>query len=170
MFSHYDSKRASGLLRQLLFDDKSIISEAKKAIINSQSVASIKFFCQPHEAPAHPSLVFSGSYDGFYPHPGMHRSTATEVSLDSFGRQVVIVYSGREITVKDVVKYMANKEGGVHFDKKDIRPEEELLKELNDSMLVGGTPALFLTLRSIGLVVLDGLRELENEARKALNI
>ena len=52
-----------------------------------------------------------------HPGTGKTRLPSVDLDLDDFLRRVPMVVERTPITVKDLIRFFANKEGGVHFDQ-----------------------------------------------------
>lgn len=163
--SDYKINQISRVLRQFLFDSKSIISTA--ANIAMPRNGRFTFTCNPYKSFRTPDLEFGSIQDGFHPEPDMPFASPIKVSRQDLGKQCLFEYKGNLFTVKQLVKYIANKEGGIHFDQTELDVTEKEMREAQDFLGVGGRAALTSMLKSIGLVVLEGLAELRKNAEKA---
>lgn len=170
--SEYDILLLSGLLRKLLLDgDASLIYQLKK------KGESIKFRVNIRE-PLHrrmtnlftPSDLISYSWlceSGLDPDIADKRREykPQEVSLDTFLKIVVIFTKGQEITIKQLITHLANKEGGIHKQRKKFSIEEWknlLLKELSELIGIANLPAGFNTLKTIAIIVSRDLEKYKN--------
>lgn len=79
-----------------------------------------------------------------------------ELSLEKFLRHVIMRANGREYTARDVIKFLANKEGSVHWDP-NLDPEQEILRKLNSTIRLFGVPMVTYCVRGVAKVVLHAL-------------
>ena len=81
--------------------------------------------------------------------PGLPRNRL--VTLDKFLKHTVIFRQGQHYSVLQVIKVCANKWGGVHLEAAaDDKADERALRLLNESMQLGGAPAVQRVLYAIG--------------------
>lgn len=170
--SEYDILLLSGLLRKLLVDgDASLIYQLKK------KGESIKFRVNIRE-PLHrrmPNLFTSSDLityswlceSGLNPDIADQRReyNPQEVSLDNFLKIVVIFTKGQEITIKQLITHLANKEGGIHKQRRKFSIEEWknlLLKELSELIGISNLPAGLNTLKTIAIIVSRDLEKYKN--------
>lgn len=163
----YELLMATPLLRKLLIDgDNSLISQINKkgkklrfrvnvrdplhkrlpSIFNSSDLKSYKWF----------------ALDGFDPATAdTSRSfNPIELTYDEFLKQVVICANGEEITVRDLIKHLSDKEGGVHKQRRELEKHEIrnlVLHELGESLGIGSLPSVLSSLRAINRVVIRSL-------------
>jgi hypothetical protein len=164
--SDYKINQIARLLRQFLFDDTSILSTAAGLAMPQKSKFS--FVCNPYLPQSNPGLEFGSIQDGFYPEPDMPFARPIKVSRQDLGKQFLFEYKSQPYSLKQLVKYIANKEGGIHFDQTQLDIPEENMREAQNFLNVGGRAALTSMLKSVGLVVLDGLGDLRLNAEKVL--
>jgi hypothetical protein len=162
----YKINQISRVLRQFLFDSKSIISTT--ACIAMPKNGKFTFTCSPYKPLRSADLEFGSIQDGFHPEPDMPFTSPIKVSRQDLGKQLLFEYKGNPFTVKQLVKYVANKEGGVHFDQSELDVTEEVMREAQDFLGVGGRAALTSMLKSVGLVVLEGFSDLRQNAEQVL--
>lgn len=67
------------------------------------------------------------------PLPDFHPDRMIDLTLDGFLKQPVFFLEGKRATRGDVIKYVANKAGGVHFDE-DRRGTYELLDAIRSAV------------------------------------
>jgi hypothetical protein len=83
-----------------------------------------------------------------------------QLSFDDFLQQVVIYAKGQEITVRDLIKHLSDKEGGIHKQRKKLVQTEVkniILQELGETIGINNLPAGLSTLRSINAIVIRNL-------------
>ena len=91
--------------------------------------------------------------------------TICEVDLEKFLKTTILVKDGKEYSVRDVVAYEANVDGGVHLGSPEEQAHKEII-DINKSILIGGYSPLLRQLKSIGRVVLKGLKPLRDDVQK----
>lgn len=102
---------------------------------------------------AKPAIELSLMPDGLAPDsapPGVKTRTLT---LDEFLAHRVAVHNGTEISVADVIRFLANKDGAVHYGAR-LDPEDQKLRELNRSLQVMNFDALMSCVRGVSRVLL----------------
>lgn len=150
---HFNLLRCAAEVRQLLFDKHATLAQA-------QRVRGEPFKVQVGNtgidlsagAPAE-ELVFFMTGD-FTAQPG---KPSHALNLDQFGKMPVIYASGAIFTVRQVVLYLANARGGVHFDEKSLKDREEL-DHLSRSFQIFGNEAAFEQLRYIAAALVQSAK------------
>jgi hypothetical protein len=90
--------------------------------------------------------------------PGAPTRTLT---LDQYLKHPVLFLDGTHYTVLDVITACANHFGGVHLgDPSKDTDTQAALRRMNNIMGVGGSPAVFSSLRAIAKTTLVALKEL----------
>lgn len=87
------------------------------------------------------------------------------IGLDKFLGQVVIYTKGQEITVRDLIKHISDKEGAVHKQRKPLSSDEIkniLLRELGNYLSIYNIPAGLSTLKTISIIVKRDLSKLQD--------
>ena len=105
--------------------------------------------------------------DGFDPASALVRPMPIEVNRDGLLSRFVLLYRGSEITVKDLIRYVANIAGGVHVGRPKSTAEAAA-QTLAEEMKVGGHPAGSRTLLAVGRVVTKGLDPLRQRVENDL--
>lgn len=155
----YKVNQISRILRQYLFDKHSVVPLVSRTL--GRRGGKLKFKCVPHKIIAITGVEFAGQYDGFMPDESAPFAQEVKViPLNQIGSQILMQYNDTSINVKQLVKYIANKEGGIHFDQTDPDMNEQTFQMVQDYFNVGGRAALTRTLTAVGLVVLEGLRSI----------
>jgi hypothetical protein len=152
----YDILMVSALLRKLLTDG---LTEAA----NRDRRIKIRYVANDYPnlasvLPPSAGVTFWSLQDGFDPETS-DIVRPVEVSRDGLLARPVMTVLGEQVTVKDVVRYLANKAGGVHLSGPDDS-KQRALAELDSTMELGGTPPVIRTLLAISRVVLRGLEPL----------
>lgn len=166
--NEYDTLMISPLLRKLLVDgENSLISQIDK------NKKPLRFRVNIRE-PLHKRVPFlfknensTNEYswisgDGFNPDTTLNLRgyNPQEVNLVDFLKQVVIYTSGTEITVRDLIKHLSDKEGGVHKQRKSYGEEEFkniLLTHLGNLIGINNIPSGLIMLRTIAIIVVRDL-------------
>lgn len=162
----YDILMAAPLLRELLLGDPPLIHT-----VNRTRRLKIRFEVvsrSPYEdAVLADRPVFYARANAFYPKAKLPTDVVRAVSLDEFLREMVIVSQGSVITVRDLIDYIANAAGAVHFGdpRKDKRP---ILAALDQQLKLGGVETTLRCLLGVAWVVLDALDPLTKMVVAAL--
>lgn len=151
----YEILMISGLLRKLILENDSLVNQ-----INKERKIKIRFLINDKNPPSFMSdLSFWSIEDGIDP-DSVPFNNVKEINIEGFLQKQVMLINGQIITVKDLIKHMANVEGAVHpgLPKTD---KEKLLKELGETFGIGGLPAGIRLLKAISRVILKGLQPLK---------
>lgn len=155
----YEILMIAGLLRKLLLDSNPLMNQ-----VNQEKRLKITFTVNYRGVPQTPPIPFFWSIeDGIDPDTSVpHLSNPKKVNRDDFLKIPIILFNGRIIIVKDLILHMAHVEGAIHpgMPKSD---EEKVLKELGQTLGIGGLPTGIRLLKAISRVVLKGLQQLKNE-------
>ena len=166
--SDYKINQISRILRQFLFDDKSVISAAARLAMPKRRRGKFVFKCNPYKPMLAPGLDFGSIQDGFYPGPNISFGSPIVVSRQDLGKQLLFVYKGNTYNLRQLVKYIANKEGAVHFDQTELDVTELEMREIQDFFSIGERAALTSMLKGVAHVVLEGLTDLRKNAEHTL--
>lgn len=167
----YRLNRIAAILRQLLFDKRHIIPKVQGILENSSISVTPVFSCVPYKPVNKPGLLLGASYD--YLEPIEDFPIPQDVkTLHVQELKLVIVgeYRNQPISVKDLVKYIANKEGAVHFDQENLDVHQQFLNELQLQFRRGQNSGLSSMLPPLGRIVYSGLQELAEESKKVIGI
>lgn len=110
----------------------------------------------------------AGLFEGLvvnYPHP--HRLEIERLNLQRFLQQPVMIAVGRQASVKELIRFCANLEGGIHHDVPHNKLEESL-RLVATALKIGETDFTSRALIGIGLATLRGLEPLEERIASAL--
>ena len=157
----YKLTRASGLLRQLLIDDSTLLSQANRA-----RHVKVRFPVRTL-APLnpHPSTLVMRGFGS--PQFG----TLIQATLDQFLACHCFAVQGEVFSVQEVIKVTANVRGGIHAGGKVTAKESKLLSVINSGIecefATGGPvdPALFLIVEIINTTLI-ALQPLEGAIRQ----
>ncbi|MFZ1887570.1 MAG: hypothetical protein WAU33_06035 [Candidatus Binataceae bacterium] len=100
-----------------------------------------------------------------YPPP--HRLEIERINLQRFLQQTVMIAVGRQASVKELIRFCANLEGGIHHDEPHKKLEESL-RLIASALKIGETDFASRALIGIGLATLRGLEPLEGRIALAL--
>jgi hypothetical protein len=152
----YDMLLISGLVYKLLYDEHPLVDE-----INTTKT-KISFEINDRQLPNDPSLVFYSIEDGFDPQTSVpHLTKSIIVNKDGlYSRQIMIINS-EVFTVKELIRFLRNKQGGVHTDNVSLTDKDILLKDIQTTLGIGGVSAGLRLMRAISRVVVRGLHPLK---------
>jgi hypothetical protein len=146
----YDIIRASGLLRQLLFDVGAPLAHAANRGTRLRLEFTIATTSPLPAKIEKPGIEWRSLY------PANDQEPSERLNLDRFLALVTITSEGVGCTVRDVVAAVAHVFGGVHLG----RPEEEedkALVALRDRVLVQRQSLVLRAVQDIGQVCIEGL-------------
>lgn len=155
--TEYEALVSTALLRKLLLDSPTLVD-----VINRERRLKIRYLANVRP-PAwklvggEPPVAYAIE-DGFDPETAF-RAEPARLSRDQLLSQIVALYRGQEITVRDLLVYAAHTAGGVHFDPPRT-DQERAAQALGEQMRVGGHPAGIRTLLAVGRVVVRALEPL----------
>lgn len=156
----YNLLKIAAILRQLLLDEQPLVHKAIRET-EIRPIFKVNLASRMDDIPIKPAIHVMGA--GLDPLSMPSKKGAENLTLEQFVSRVVIIRGDAEITVRHLIKFAANKAGGVHFDlhREDEYLEVDIvLKELAKL----GVHGLTVTLQAIGRVTLASLSPL----RKAL--
>lgn len=160
----YNLNKIATILRRLLLDQNQIISDVHKILSQKGlNTSTVSFPCAPNVPPQIPNLQLGGMYDGFE-----IVNAVPSYSLNLFLKVKIGIVNGTSISVKDLIKYVANKDGSVHYDQKMLRGDDLILQQLQHEFKVGGNSALSRMLPPIGRVVSKGLKDVYDKTVELL--
>ena len=137
----YEVVKVGAILRQLLLDDTPLIHT-----VNRQHRLKLRFIVNDiwsKESPIQPDIHFVAS--GLDPSMLASTTGTKSISLGQFLGLEILNSKSNKFTVRELIKYAANKAGGVHHgDTLDSR-EAELLRTL-EKVGALGVPAMTLAL------------------------
>jgi hypothetical protein len=151
----YEVVKVGAILRQLLLDDTPLIHN-----VNRQHRLKLRFIVNDiwsKELPIQPDVHFVAS--GLDPSMLALASGTKSISLDQFLGLEILKSKTNKFTVRELIKYAANKAGGVHHGDTLDSKEAELLRTLEKVGALGFS-AMTLGLRSISRITLTTLAPL----------
>jgi hypothetical protein len=92
-------------------------------------------------------------------------------SLTDFTNATCIIVEGTEISRRDLIKYVANKLGGAHYDEQRDRDYQRLLDHVGQTRVIAGKNAVYFELLSAGqrLIQAPDIVNLRNRLRQQLH-
>jgi hypothetical protein len=166
--NEYDILMTTSLLRKLLIDgNNSLVCQINKNgkklkfTINKRDPLHKRFssIFNPNDI----SNYYWFSADGLDPettdqnHPSYNPQ---ELNFDEFLQYVVIFAKGQEITIRDLIKHLSDKEGGVHKQREKLEKTEVkniLIREIEHTIGIGNFSAGLNTIKAINRIVIRAL-------------
>jgi hypothetical protein len=149
--SEYEAVMTAPLLRKLLRDSPSLVDA-----VNRERRLKIRYVVDGRlpiwmELGEPPPYAYAEE-DGFDPDTSLIQPVPMEVTRDLLLSRLIMVYRGQEITVKNLVRYVAHVAGGVHLYAPK-NEQEAAVQSLANEMRIGGKAAGTRTLLAVGRVV-----------------
>jgi len=157
--NEYEILMISGLLRKLLMDSDPLMNQ-----MNRYLKLKIRFRINDVKLSSEtPIPLFQSIGDDFDPGiPPLFPKNEKEVTLDQFLKIEIMEYRGHRINIGELIQHMAHIEGAIHPGVPKEK-KEEIMKELVETIGIGGFPAGIRIMKSITNIVIKGLSELERE-------
>lgn len=111
---------------------------------------------------AKPATEVSLMPDGLSPESAPPGAKTRVLTLDQFLAHRVAVHNVTEISVADAIRFLANKDGAVHYDAR-LDADAQKLRDLNRSLQIMSIDALLSCVRGIARVVLTTVLPLRTE-------
>jgi hypothetical protein len=154
----YERLKAAAALRRMLVDEAPLALQA-----NREHKLKLRFTINRvgdiSEAPLKPDLLFHAH--GLDPNRFKVRDGTVDVTLERFLRQPLIELPDATVTVSDLIKFAANKAGGIHFDKSRDTHESKIDAALSKLSATGLHP-LAISLETIETIALTALKPLRD--------
>lgn len=149
---------AAAIVRLLLLDEKPLVHQVNRGfkVALAFELNDLPSF-EDVEAKASNPIVYYGP--ALSPSRRRIGTTTRMVNLQSFLDTDAVRASHQRITVRDVIRFAANKAGGVHCDESRDPPSTRI-EALVRAIDTEETPILANTIAAICTVVLDALRPL----------
>lgn len=152
----YDMLLISGLIYKLLYDEHSLVDEVNNAKMK------ISFEVNDRQLPNDPSLVFYSIEDGFDPQTSApHLIKIVTVNKDGLYARKIMIVNSEVYTVKELIRFLRNKQGGVHNDNVSLSDKDVILKDIQTTLGIGGVFAGLRLMQAISRVVVKGLQPLK---------
>jgi hypothetical protein len=153
----YSLIKASGLIRQLFFDSKSLVDTVN---VKFKLKLRYKIYDKNKEQYIPKIFLDSGVY---WANPkGSPKETCHDLKFNEFVSRIVFAQKGNVLTIKDAIKITANMLGGVHFDTV-IEPELKETIELSKYIIVNDKDSFNNILHSIYEIMIQSITELKNK-------
>jgi len=163
----YDLSRASAIIRQLIIDGSPLMDQINRTHKLNIIFPVSKINIPDLNAPLNRGLEYWDIQDGLYLEE-MKPEQLEHVKRDKLLSKGIMIVKGKEITVKDAVKYEANTQGAVHSREADLtKEEEEKMDLLARTIRVGGYRPTQRIMKPIGRSVLVGLKELRMQCARS---
>lgn len=142
--SEYNYIAISSLVRKLIFDKNRVLSLAEKQTGKRFTFHVKGDLLEEEYYRDFPALkfLFAGVLSN-YPEP-------RKLGIDEYGKVRVLYASEKCFTIKDIVKYVANKRGGVHLDEDELDENQQIIDVWSRSMGVNGVENTLEQIRYIG--------------------
>jgi hypothetical protein len=169
--NEYDTLMIAASLRKLLLDAHPLVH-----LVNSTRTHKLRFVanCQPEDAASlRAKLARTGAFvwarqDGFDPHTARAGTLPpAELNLRGLLACVVVMWRGYEVTVGELIAYVAHIAGAVHVGKPRTAKEIALVDMAQRTRAGEATPVVA-QLQAIGRVVLRGLAPLRETVSRDL--
>ncbi|HWM47047.1 MAG TPA: hypothetical protein VNR11_09055 [Xanthobacteraceae bacterium] len=149
----------AGNLRQLLAD--------KHALVDTVNTSNIRLHFHVGKFRNEPDqfTVLQSLEDGLDPQARSPHAPSTHLSKEQFLAHPVTYFRGEVISVRNLIRYMSNVAGGVHYDPQP-RPEYGTMAMLTGRISMVGLPLGVAQLRAVGRVTWRGLGPLIEDVRK----
>jgi len=155
----YDALNMAWLLRKLLLDEFPLVH-----VVNRSRRIPLRFIVNDESPP--PGIIGWGLTDAFYPDPAWENIPTVELTFDEFLRRTVLVESRQTISVRDLVRFLANNYGAVHTTPAHD-PKSEALRDAAWGSRIstgrGNFSGPVYSLIAVARVVLSGLDDLRVE-------
>lgn len=151
----YEVVKVGAILRQLLLDDIPLMHKANRHHRLKLRFTVNDIFSKP--LPIQPDVQFVAG--GFDPSMVSLPAGTKSISLGQFLGLEILNSRTHKFTVRELIKYAANKAGGVHFGETLDAREAELLRTIEKVEGIG-FPAIAIALRSVSRVTLTMLAPL----------
>ena len=147
----YEILMIAGLLRKLLLDGSPLVD-----LVNRKRKQKIHFIANNRSVPV---PDFWSIEDGFDPDTAA-RCVPLEVTKNELLSRPVLKHGNEIFTVRELILHIAHVGGAIHSGTPKTN-KDKILKELGETMFIGGLPAGLRTMRAIGRVVVKGLERLK---------
>lgn len=154
---------ASALIRKLLLDDNPLVDQVNR-------IYHIKINFEITESQISPYGLAPPSFltvqDGIDPDTTISGMTKKTVNRDNLFKTVLTIVNNQKYTLREIVLFEANIMGAVHAGSPK-NDKEKALKQINDTISVGGYDSSLRQLKAIGRVIIKALSPLRNRLEKS---
>ncbi|WP_394254686.1 hypothetical protein [Pseudoclavibacter helvolus] len=159
--SRYRILGLAPLLRKLIADKYSLIHAPRRA----HAGIPLEFRCSPTPFPSPGTSPFPEGVRNLLSAPTADFAQESEhLDLDQFLAATVVWALEEPVTVRDVIRYYAHVEGGVHIGKPEKNSQYEVALHRLSSTVSTLAPAHAMALQTIGNVVVKAVAELRQAA------
>ncbi|WP_207061368.1 hypothetical protein [Motiliproteus sp. SC1-56] len=159
------NRRCISTHSKVFFDDNPLVDQ-----VNRNHRIKIEFEITETQVtpPGLPTPAFFTVQDGIDPDTAVPGSKRIKVNRDKLFKAVLTAVNSHEYTLREIVLFEANVMGGVHAGspKSD---KEKALKQINDTISVGGYASSLRQLKAVGRVILKGLEPLKQRIIGAID-
>lgn len=152
----YSLIQSSALLRKLLLDKDPLLNQFKREIDYKIPVNFTVIDYIP------PAITNEADFYSIPLSPELSRPLPTkEIKIEEFLTTGVFIIKGRVYTVRELIKYLAHAEGGVHIDIEGVKKDLDLtneditkITELQNQLKINGLSSISREIKKIAMVVL----------------
>lgn len=176
----YDLLCAGGILRILLIDEPNLVDNVAKKLRLSSLIYKFGVIIPDELDPDHPVEIFESIVDGIDPNIGPPGQPLQEGKREVFLESPVIrirrkvrdggglIWKVQCHTVRDVTKYAANAEGGIHYDEKPTR-RNAAIRAFSKAFRIGNYKAGLSSIAGISRVTLTTLQPVRDQIERELS-
>ncbi|MCK4587140.1 MAG: hypothetical protein KAU29_07355 [Gammaproteobacteria bacterium] len=150
--SSYNVVKSAGLARMLFVDGHPLVD-----VVNKNRRLKYGFHCTKGSPIKIPGIESSLSY-----YPIQHDSNATPKSRDEFLGVEVISSGECAVSIKDIIKFLSIKWGGIHFEPPK-KPKDMLLVQIDGVLKRGGGNLVVRLMWNIGAIILKDMQHMQRE-------
>lgn len=162
----YEILGASSLIRKLLLDEHPLVDQVNRHFrlkVLFEVAAPIPL------PPGGPNPVFETVQDGLDPDSAPPWLPRKSLRRDEFLAYELAKVGDHSYTVREVVQFEANVMGGVHAGSpRDAK--QAALRQVEETLSVGGLPSSLRQLRAVGRVVLKALSPLREAVQRKYEV
>jgi hypothetical protein len=158
----YDMLHIAALLRRLLLDQTPLVDR-----VNRSRRLKIVFLVRDRNAPSSNGPITWAALDGFDPETSRPVGEVIELERDGLLARVILHHEGTDFTVRDVITYLADVAGGIHFGEPS-EERERVLAEIGEFLQFRDLSLVLGSLLAVSRVVLKGLQPLRETVQADL--
>lgn len=152
----YNILKGSGLVRQLLVDENSIIDQVNRAYRIKILYKVQRRFSILTERIQEDGTVWKAMYGMTFLSPKDDSESYELLKKDDFFKYEVLFHYEKRFTVLDVIKICANKYGGVHYDEKLSEKEDEL-NSTHLGLILNDDSSVYHSMHTVMKICIDAL-------------
>jgi len=153
-YNNGDKLQSSAILRLFYLDGITLIDSVNK-------IHRKKLIYRFHDPKFRKRLLFNSlqfGFDNLTPNEA-HSSFTSQRTKEQFLNTEIVVYQGNTFSVKETIKYLANKFGGIHHDLKKRDIKETLFSKMIEVQSHSIVDKLMI---EISIIVISTLKDLKN--------